>query len=73
MAVKSSRVNILFKESTALMLADLANKQKKTVSRVAKELVLEALERHEDFVLSDIAKKRDVKKAKRIKHVDAWK
>ena len=35
--------------------------------------MIEALERREDMVLSDIAKARDVVKAKKVKHTDAWK
>jgi hypothetical protein len=51
-SLKKSRINIILEKSTAL----------------AKELALEALERHEDMALSTIAKLRDVLKAKRLKH-----
>jgi hypothetical protein len=43
------------------------------MSFLAKELILEALEQREDLALSEIAKVRDIKRAKTIKHEDAWK
>jgi len=51
----------------------LAKQEHTSLSNLAKELVLEALERREDKALSAIAETRDTKKAKRIKHEDAWK
>jgi len=44
-----------------------------SVSSLAKELILEALERSEDMVLSAIAEIRDIENTKRIKYTDAWK
>lgn len=55
------------------LLSHLAEHEHKSVSSLAKELIIEALERREDMVLSAIAEIRDVKNAKRIKHDDAWK
>lgn len=73
MPTKNPRINITLEESIAGLLAKLAQQEHKSVSNLAKELVLEALERREDRVLSAIARSRDVAKAKRIKHKDAWK
>jgi uncharacterized protein (DUF1778 family) len=73
MPTKNPRINITLEESTAGLLAQLAKQEHKSVSNIAKELVLEALERREDRVLSAIAEARDVIKTKRIKHDDAWK
>lgn len=46
---------------------------KKTVSDLVKELILEALSRREDMVLSTIAESRDTQDAKRVSHEDVWK
>lgn len=73
MPTKNPRINITLEESTAGLLLSLAEHEHKSVSSLAKELVLEALERREDRILSAIAEVRDTSKAKRIKHSDAWK
>lgn len=73
MPTKNPRVNITLEESTASLLMQLAHQEHKSISNIAKELVLEALERREDKALSAIAEVRDTKKAKKVKHDDAWK
>ena len=45
----------------------------KIVSDLVKELILEALSRREDMVLSAIAENRDTQDAKRVSHEDVWK
>ncbi len=72
MPTKNPRINITFEEATAVLLTELAQSEQRSVASLAKELVLEALDRREDMALSAIAKKRDVPKAKRVKHDDAW-
>lgn len=73
MPTKNPRINITFEEDTAAIISKMAKQEHKSVSSIAKELILEALERREDMVLSSIAEVRDVKRAKKIKHEDAWK
>lgn len=73
MPTKNPRINITLEESTAGLLANLAEHEQKSISSLAKELLLEALERREDMVLSAIAYERDLPRKKRIKHEDAWK
>lgn len=73
MPTKNPRINITFEEATALLLVQLAKQNHQSVSSMAKELILEALERREDLVLSAIAEARDSKDAKRLSHQDAWK
>lgn len=73
MPTKNPRINITIEESIAGILSSLAEHEHKSVSSLAKELLLEALERREDMALSAIAEIRDISKAKRIKHSDAWK
>lgn len=73
MPTKNPRINITLEESTAGFLSTLAKHEHKSISSLAKELLLEALDRREDMTLSTIAETRDTEKAKRVKHADAWK
>jgi hypothetical protein len=73
MPTKNPRINITVEESVACVLSSLAEHEQKSISSLAKELLLEALERREDMMLSAIAEIRDTTKTKRIKHADVWK
>ncbi len=69
---KHPRINITFEEATAALLSELAQQEHKSVSGLAKELVLEALERREDRFLSALAEVRDRTTSKKVKHEDVW-
>lgn len=73
MPTKNPRINITFEESTAGLLSYLAQQEHKSVSGLAKELIMDALERREDMFLSAIAEARDRAGSKRVKHEDVWK
>ena len=73
MATKNPRINVTFNETAVELLNELAKKENKSISMLAKELILEALEYREDLALSTLAKIRDKSDAKRITHEDAWK
>ena len=73
MPTKNPRINITLESALAGLLAEIAEQEEISVSSLAKELVLEALERREDIALSAIAKVRDTGKSKRVKHENAWK
>ena len=73
MPTQNPRVNITFDPETAGLLAHFAEQEHKSISGLAKELVLEALERREDMELSALAKIRDIAGAKIVKHKDVWK
>ncbi len=73
MPTKNPRVNITFEPSTVAILLSLAKQEHMSLSNLTKELVLEALDRREDRVLSAIAEARDCKSVKTISHDDAWK
>ena len=72
-AVSKPRINITLEKSTVGILTKLAKKSpdKKSVSSVARELILEALELREDMYLSKLAESR--KGQQRISHENAWK
>lgn len=71
--MKNPRINITFEEETTHLLNSLAKQEHKTLSIFVKELILEALSRREDMILSSIAESRDTQHAKTIDHKDAWK
>lgn len=73
MPTTNPRINITLEKTLALLLEQQAKIEHKSVASVAKELILEALERREDMALAAIAEIRDAKAAKRIKHKDVWK
>jgi len=73
MPTRNPRINITFEPATSGVLAYLAIQEEKSVTSVAKELVLEALERREDMALSTLAEIREQTIIKRVKHRDAWK
>jgi hypothetical protein len=72
MPIDNHRINVTFEPATASILADLARLEHKSLSSLAKELILEALDRLEDKILSAITEQRDTLKAKRVKHDDLW-
>lgn len=73
MPKKNPRINITFDETVVSLLTQLASQKNSSVSSIANELVLEALEQREDVALSKIAEIRDKPKAKRYSHHHAWK
>lgn len=73
MPTKNPRINITFEESTAGLLSYLANQEHKSVSGLAKELIMDALERREDMFLSGIAESRDHAGSRKVNHADVWK
>lgn len=72
MPTDNPRINITFEPQWQALLAELAAEEGKSLSAIAKELVLEALERREDLALSRLATARDKKSTKRIGHDAAW-
>jgi len=73
MTTKNPRINVTFEETTAGFLSMLARQEHKSVASLVRELTLESLERREDFYLSKLAEKIDIKGAKTYSHEEAWK
>jgi hypothetical protein len=72
MPTSNPRINVTFEPALAALLASLARQENKSVSALAKELVIEALERREDMALSAIASLRDKAPQKLVSHDEAW-
>ena len=72
MSNKNPRINVTFDVSVAGFISELAHQEHKSVSSVVRELTIEALEKREDFLLSDIASKRELNHTKTYSHEEAW-
>lgn len=73
MPTKNPRLNVVLTKAVLQALGEIAESQDKSLSVVAQELIVEALDRHEDLLLSDIAMKREQKAKRTIPHDKAWK
>lgn len=72
MPTHNPRINITCEPQVASILTNLAKQEHKSVASLAKELLLEALERREDMFLSALVERREKNSKKRIPHDDAW-
>jgi predicted DNA-binding protein len=73
MPTKNPRLNVVLDSELFQMVEKLSKQEDKSMSVVAKELIEEALEKHEDLALSEMAMKREAKSKKTIPHAKAWK
>ena len=72
MPTKNPRLNVVLTSETYEIIEKIAEKEGKSLSVVAKELMEDALEKHEDLLLSEMAMKREAQSKKSISHEDAW-
>ena len=72
MATTNPRLNITIPKEIADILNKKAVRKKIPLSKVALELLLDALERDEDVYFSKIAKEREKNNKKWISHNKAW-
>ena len=73
MPTKNPRLNVVLNDELFEMVERIAKKEGKSLSVVAKELMEDALEKHEDLLLSEMAMKREAKSKKTVSHDKAWK
>jgi predicted transcriptional regulator len=73
MPTKNPRLNVVLDPEIYANLSRIAKKKDASLSVVAKELIEDALDRHEDRALSRLAMKREEESTKTISHEDAWK
>jgi predicted DNA-binding protein len=73
MPTKNPRLNVVLSDETYEIIGKIAKQEGKSLSVVAKELMEDALEKHEDLLLSEMAMKREAKSKKTIPHDKAWK
>jgi hypothetical protein len=73
MPTKNPRLNVVLTRAVLQALSEIARNEDKSLSVVAQELIIEALDRHEDMLLSDIAMKREHTSKRTTSHDKAWK
>ena len=72
MPTKHPRLNVVLDLDLYKMVEFLAKQEGKSMSVVAKELMEDALEKHEDIRLSEMAMKREKQSKKTVPHDQAW-
>lgn len=73
MPTKNPRLNVVLDGELYDIIEKIAKQEDKSMSVIAKELMEDALEKHEDLLLSELAMKREAKSKKIISHDKAWK
>ncbi len=73
MPTKNPRLNVVLDKEIYEIISKLAEQEGKSMSVIAKELMEDALEKHEDLLLSEMAMKREKQSKKTIPHDKAWK
>lgn len=73
MPTRNPRLNVVLTDEIYEIIEKIAQQEGKSMSVVAKELMEDALEKHEDLLLSELAMKRESKSKKTISHDKAWK
>ena len=73
MSTLAPRLSITMPLEISTLLNQRAKNEKTSISRVALNFIISAVERDEDIYFSRLAEKRDVPSAKRVSHEDAWK
>lgn len=73
MTTKHPRLNVTLSPENMGLLALLAEKENKSLSMTASELIALALELEEDRYLSSLAAERETSHTGWVSHEDAWK
>lgn len=73
MPTKNPRLNVVLDETLYGIIEHLAEKEGKSLSVIAKELLEDAIDKHEDLALSQMATAREAKSKKVVSHAEAWK
>lgn len=70
--MKNPRINITLEPNTLEVLNKIAAKQDIAIATIARNFIIESIERYEDQALSQIAQKRDKLNNKLVDHKKAW-
>lgn len=73
MATDNPRIQVMLDEETNALLSTLAGRLHRSISSTAADLIREALELHEDILLSKHGDARFASSKIWIGHEDAWK
>jgi len=73
MATDNPRIQVMLDDETNILLSNLAGRLRRSISSTAADLIREALELHEDTLLSKHGDARFTSSKKWISHEDTWK
>ena len=73
MPTANPRLNVVLEQKLFKIIKQMAQKEDKSMSEMAKQLMVLAIENHEDILLSHIAEKREKLSQKTVSHKEAWK
>jgi uncharacterized protein (DUF1778 family) len=73
MATENPRIQVMIDAETNSLLTNFAAQQNRSISATAADLIREALELHEDILLSKHADDRFARTTEWVGHDDAWK
>jgi predicted DNA-binding protein len=73
MPTTKQRINITLEDELFLILKNMADKTKQSLSSISLNLIKRSLEREEDIYFSEVADARLSHKQKRVAHSKAWK
>lgn len=73
MATDNPRIQVMLDAETNALLTNFAMQRERSISATAADLIREALELHEDILLSKHADDRFTSAQKWLSHEDAWK
>ena len=73
MPTKNPRLNVVLDKRLYRIVTWLAQKEDKSMSEVAKKLMEDAIEKHEELLLSQEVMKRENLSKKTISHDKVWK
>ncbi|MDE0151437.1 MAG: DUF6290 family protein [Bdellovibrionales bacterium] len=73
MPAKNPRLNVVLDKRLYQIVTWLAQKENKSMSEIAKELMEDAIEKHEELLLSQEVMKRESLSKKTIPHDKVWK
>ncbi len=72
MPTKNPRLNVVVNDEIYKIIEKLAAREGKSMSVVAKELLEDAIDKHEDLLLSELAQNREKTTKKTVPHDKAW-
>ncbi|RME18498.1 MAG: ribbon-helix-helix protein, CopG family [Bdellovibrio sp.] len=72
MPTQKPRLNVVVTDEIYKIIEQLSIREGKSMSVIAKELLEDAIDKHEDLLLSELTQKREKTSKKTIPHDKAW-
>jgi hypothetical protein len=72
MPTSSPRVHVVCEAPVYIAINDIAKEEHRSMSAIAHDLIVEALDRREDLYFSELAEQRENKSFRVMSHQKAW-